>query len=65
MIDDTRLNEALAILDDARALLVDLVDERPLTADVRDYNNLDAARQFLNSAVPYIQAVMPAPRGVS
>lgn len=65
MIDDTRLNEALAILDDARALLVDLVDERPLTATLKDYNNIDAARQFLNGAVPYIQAVMPAPRGVA
>lgn len=65
MIDDTRLNEAIAILDDARALLVDLVDERPATATLKDYNNIDAARQFLNGAVPYIQAVMPAPRGAA
>lgn len=59
MIADTRLTQALALLDDARTLLVELVDERPRTASLRDYTSLDTARQAINTAIPEIQAVMP------
>ncbi len=59
VIADTRLVQALALLDDARTLLVELVDERPASASLRDYTSLDTARQALNDAIPEIQAVMP------
>jgi hypothetical protein len=59
VIADTRLVQALALLDDARTLLVELVDERPSTASLRDYTSLDTARQAINTAIPEIQAVMP------
>jgi hypothetical protein len=51
---DPRLAQAAALLDDARSLLVDVVDAHP-DATPLDLNNIDAARQFLNSALPYIQ----------
>ena len=54
---DTRLQQAIALLDDARCLIVDIVDEGPSTdKTIRDFNNLDAARQFINSGIVYIQA---------
>lgn len=53
---DSRLRQAAALLDDARTLLIDVVDERPVGADPADYNNIDSARIFINSALPYIQA---------
>jgi hypothetical protein len=55
-MNDSRLRQAQALLDDARSLLVDIVDERPIGADPADYNNIDSARIFINSALPYIQA---------
>lgn len=56
-MNDTRLGRALALLDDARSLLVDIVDEGPTEeASLRDFNNIDSARIFINSAIPYIQA---------
>lgn len=53
-MNDPRLSKALAALDDARTYLVDVVDGNP-TAPMGDLNNLDAARQFINSALVYIQ----------
>jgi hypothetical protein len=53
---DIRLKQAEVLLDDARSLLVDVVDDRPLDANLKDYNNIDCARIFINSALPYIQA---------
>jgi hypothetical protein len=56
-VNDTRLNQVTALLDDARGLLVDLVDEGPSDrGSVKDFNNIDAARQFINSAITYVQA---------
>lgn len=52
---DPRLAKARALLDDARSLLVDVVDARPKDATVRDYNQIDSARQFLNAALINIQ----------
>jgi hypothetical protein len=53
---DVRLKQAQALLDDARTLLIDVVDERPADANLKDYNAIDAARQFINSAIPYLQS---------
>ena len=53
---DSRLKQATALLDDARTLLVDIVDSRPLGPLLQDFNNIDAARQFINSAIVYVQA---------
>jgi hypothetical protein len=54
---DSRLKQAMALLDDARTLLVDIVDTGPATGPMlKDFNNLDAARQFINSSIVYIQA---------
>lgn len=53
---DTRLRQVTALLDDARCLLIDLIDEGPTgDATVKDFNNIDAARQFINSATVYVQ----------
>lgn len=53
---DSRLQQVTALLDDARCLLVDIVDEGPTQdANLRDFNNLDASRQFINSAITYVQ----------
>lgn len=53
---DTRLAQASALLDDARTLLVDIVDSRPLLGTMmRDFNSIDAARLFINSALVHIQ----------
>lgn len=51
---DSRLRVAAALLDDARTILVDLVDDRPADANLKDYNAIDAARQFINSSLVYI-----------
>lgn len=56
-MNDSRLKVAASLLDDARELLVNIVDEGPNeTASVRDFNSIDAARQFINSGLVYIQA---------
>lgn len=55
---DTRLNQTLALLDDARTLLINIVDDGPLAGNLRDYNNIDASRQFINSAIQYVQYAM-------
>lgn len=52
---DSRLRVAAALLDDARTILVDIVDERPADANLRDFNQLDSARQFINAALVNIQ----------
>lgn len=53
---DSRLSQVIALIDDARSLLVDIVDEGPSdSASVRDFNAIDAARQFLNSAGVYVE----------
>ncbi|MGB0972383.1 MAG: hypothetical protein ACPGVG_15700 [Mycobacterium sp.] len=52
---DSRLSQALALIDDARTLLADLTEEGGWTP--QDTNRLTAARGFINSAVPYIQKV--------
>lgn len=52
---DSRLKQAQALLDDARTLLIDIIDDGTVP-DLRDRNNIDAARQFINSAVVYIGA---------
>ena len=54
---DTRLRQITAMLDDCRTLIVDIVDEKPYdTASLKDFNCLDASRQFINSAICYIQS---------
>lgn len=53
---DSRLRQVTAALDEARTIIVDIVDSRPVSADLRDFNSLDAARQFINSAIVYTQA---------
>jgi hypothetical protein len=55
-VNDSRLKQAAALLDDARTLLIDIVDSGPATNVMRDFNNIDAARQFINAALPYIDA---------
>jgi hypothetical protein len=55
-MNDSRLRIASQLIGEARTLLVAIVDERPTDADLKDFNNIDAARQFLNGALPYIQA---------
>lgn len=59
-MNEPKLGEALALLDDARCLLIDVVDGNP-KAPLADLNNLDAARQFINSAIPYIQLAQENP----
>jgi hypothetical protein len=54
-VRDSRLRQVQALLDDARCLLVDIVDERPAGADLKDFNNIDASCQFINSAIVYVQ----------
>lgn len=54
---DSRLKQVLALLDDSRCLLVDIVEDGPATgALMRDFNQIDAARIFINSALVYVQA---------
>lgn len=53
MMDDTRLTQVLALLDDARSLLADITEDSPPT---RDANRVDAARQFIDAAIKYVQA---------
>lgn len=53
---DSRLRAVGALLDEARGLLLDIVDDRPVDANLKDYNAIDAARQFINSAIPYLQS---------
>lgn len=54
---DSRLSQITALLDDARSLLVDIVDEKPYdSASLRDFNSIDDARQFINAAITYVQA---------
>lgn len=55
-MNDSRLRQAAALLDDSRCLLIDIVDERPAGSNPRDFNNIDSARIFINSALSYIQA---------
>ena len=53
---DSRLRQTTALLDDARSILVELVDQAPIgDATVKDFNHVDAARQFINSAIVHIQ----------
>ena len=53
---DSRLKQCKALLDDARALLVDIVDDGPIgESTIRDFNWIDAGRQFINSAIQYVQ----------
>lgn len=60
---DSRLQQAMALLDDARELLVDLVDEGPKDgATLRDFNQLDSARLSINIAIQHVQyATDPEP----
>ena len=54
---DSRLTQVTALLDDARELLVDIVDELPLDGrNAREVNNIDAARQFINASIVHVQA---------
>lgn len=54
---DSRLGRAMAFLDDARELLVDIVDDGGITegATIRDFNNIDSGRQFINAALIHLQ----------
>jgi hypothetical protein len=54
-VNDTRLNQVLALLDDARCILADIHDEG---MSEQNANRLDAAAGFISSAVPYIRKVM-------
>ena len=61
-MNDTRLLQVVSLLDDARDLLVEIVDEGPQDdRSVRDFNNIDAARQFINSASVYVSQASSAP----
>lgn len=64
---DSRLAQVIALIDDARTLLVDIVDEGPSdSSSVKDFNAIDAARQFLNSAGVYVeQADSSSPDGAA
>lgn len=67
---DTRLDQAAALIVDARTLLVDVVDDRPVDASLRDFNHIDVSRQFLNAALTHVQlaqtpVVLPLPDGVA
>lgn len=54
---DSRLTQVTALLDDAREILVDLVDEGPAEdRTVRDFNHIDAARLSINSAIVQVQS---------
>ncbi len=56
-MNDSRLKQVAALIDDARELLVDIVDERPTAEsgwDLKAFNFIDASRQFLNSALVYV-----------
>lgn len=54
---DSRLRQARALLDDARTLLVDIIESGPATgALMKDFNQIEAARTFINSALVYVQA---------
>lgn len=55
-MNDSRLKVVTALLDEARTLLVDIVDNGPATECMRDFNSIDAARQFINSAATYVDA---------
>jgi hypothetical protein len=50
---DTRLDIASSLLDDARDLLIEIVDEKP--ENVHEVNQLDAARLFINAADTHIR----------
>ncbi len=53
---DSRLKQVAALLDDARSLLVEIVDEGPAwDRDLRAFDHIDAARQFINSSLVYVQ----------
>jgi hypothetical protein len=55
-VKDSRLTRVTALLDDARSLLIEIVDEGPTgEATVRDFNCIDSSRQFINSAIVYAQ----------
>lgn len=51
---DSRIKQICALIDDARCLVADIMDEAGVSTV--DYNNLAAARQFLNSALGYADA---------
>ena len=53
---DSRLKQVTALLDDARELLLDIVDEGPKeSATVRDFNQIDSARLSINVAIQHVQ----------
>lgn len=54
---DTRFDQVLALLDDARTLLTEVQEEGGWSP--QDFNRLQAARGFVNSAIPYVQKMMP------
>lgn len=58
-MNDTRLAQAEELLDDARELLIEIVDEQPDSP--RDVNQIDAARLFINAASKHIQQASGEP----
>jgi len=59
-VRDSRLRQITAALDDARELIVDLVESGgpiPEAGDSlrRDFSHLDASRQCVNAAIKYIE----------
>lgn len=59
---DSRLNQVLALLDDSRCLLVDLVDDAVPGTSLRELNQVDAARQSINVAIEHVRyATDPEP----
>lgn len=53
-MNEPKLGEALALLDDARCLLIDVVDGNP-KAPMSDLNQIDSARLFINASIIHVQ----------
>ena len=54
-MQDSRLRHIRDHLEAARDLIVEIVDDGPVyQGAVKDFHQLDAARQFTNSAIVYV-----------
>jgi hypothetical protein len=59
-MNDTRIRAAAAAADDARSLLSDLCDENP-DIGIRERNDLEHARYYLNAAIDRLNKTIPVP----
>lgn len=56
---DTRITQALALVDDARCLLAELLDEgMDINVSLRERNHIHSARVFANGAIDQLNAVV-------